>query len=285
MRAAASQVEPRRHHRQHPRERELAREAELPPRPVRRLLRQQVRREGREQRDCVLDVRVVGDVPARPDDDPTHREPYSDPSDCAYGELQARLPQRERPHHYRAHGYPVGDDARGVVDEALPFEDRHYAPRDAEPLGDGGRGYGVGGGDYGAEDEGRGPGEVYGPVGDRGDHAGRHEHETDGQKRDRPQVRPEVPPGGEERRDVEEWRQEQQEHHLRLERYPRQPRHETENQSTQNEQDGVGDVDPVGQRRERRDRGEQDQDRLYLRQCPYPPSSRRSSSVRRTVRP
>ena len=96
-------------------------------------------------------------MPARPEDEPPEREPHGHPADGAYDELQVCLPQRERPRRYGSHAYPVGDDASCVVDEALAFEDRHYAPGYAEALGDRSRSYGVCGGDYGAENEGRSP--------------------------------------------------------------------------------------------------------------------------------
>ena len=64
---------------------------------------------------------------------------YDDPSGGAYCELEAGLPERERARHRGGHGYPVGDDARGVVEEALSFEDRHRAPSEAEALGYGRR--------------------------------------------------------------------------------------------------------------------------------------------------
>ena len=43
-------------------------------------------------------------------------QPDGDPADRAYDELQARLPEREGSEYNRGHRYPVGDDARGVVD-------------------------------------------------------------------------------------------------------------------------------------------------------------------------
>jgi hypothetical protein len=68
-----------------------------------------------------------------------------------------RLPQRERARHHRAYGDSVGDDACGVVNQALPLKDRNYAAWEAEALGDSGSSDSVRGGDDGAEDEGRAP--------------------------------------------------------------------------------------------------------------------------------
>ena len=47
------------------------------------------------------------------------------------------------------------------------------------------------------------------------------------------QVRPEVAPGGKERRDVEQRRQEQQEHDVGLQLDLRQPRHEAERRASE----------------------------------------------------
>ena len=76
-------------------------------------------------------------MPARPNNEPPDGEAYDDPSGGAYYELQAGLPEREHARHHGGHGYPVGDDTRGVVDEALSFEDRHYEPWEAEAFSDG----------------------------------------------------------------------------------------------------------------------------------------------------
>ena len=87
----------------------------------------------------------------------THPKTHGYASDGAYDELQASLPHRERPGHHSSNRYPVGHDPGCVVQEALAFQDRHYAAGEAEALGHRGRCYGVGRGDYGPEDERRGP--------------------------------------------------------------------------------------------------------------------------------
>ena len=48
---------------------------------------------------------------------------------------------------------PVGHQRRRIVDEALALEDRHDAARDAEPLEDRRRRYGIGWGDDRPEGE------------------------------------------------------------------------------------------------------------------------------------
>jgi hypothetical protein len=103
-------------------------------------------------------------------------------------------------------------------------------------------------------------------VGHRGDHADGYQYEGHGQQRDLSQVRPEVPPRSEDRRDVQQRGQEQQEHHVRLELDPWETRHEAKHQPTEDQQDRVGDPDPVGEGRERGHRREQYEDRFYLRQ-------------------
>ena len=123
--------------------------------------------------------------------------------------MQASLPQRERSRHYGDHGYPVGDDSRGVVDETLAFEDRYYPARDTEALGDGRGRNRVRGGDDGAQDEGCCPGKACDPTGYRSHHAGRRQHESDGEQTYWPQVGPEITPGGKYCRDVEQRGQEE----------------------------------------------------------------------------
>ena len=86
--------------------------------------------------------------------------------------------------------------------------------------------------------------------------------QADRQKRDRAQVGAEILPGGEDRRDIKEGRQEQEEHDLRVELDLRKDRHEAEDKPAEDEQDRVGDLDPVGECRERSHRDEQDEDRL-----------------------
>jgi hypothetical protein len=208
-------------------------------------------------------------VTARPEDGPPDRQPYGNPTGRTQDELQACLPEVERTRRHGEHGYSVGDDTRGVVNEALSFKDRDYTPRYAETLGDGGRGYGVRGGDYSPEGESRCPRQSYSPVGHHCYHAGGHQHEADGQERDRTQVRLKVPPGGKERRDVEQRRQEEQEHHLRLELNSRKSRYEAEDQPAQDQQDRVRNPDPVGEGCERGHRYQQYEDSLYLRQGRY----------------
>ena len=66
---------------------------------------------------------------------------------------------------------------------------------------------------------------------------GRHRDKPDREQRDRSQIRTEVPEPGEERRRVEERRQDPDEHDFRRQREVRHPRHEAEQQAPRNEQD------------------------------------------------
>jgi hypothetical protein len=155
--AEPADVDPGGHRRQHPGEERLAPEPEqLVPDEVGHLLRRQVRRERREQGDDDLDRRVVERREGL-DDDPPHRQADGDAPDGHHHELQARPPDGKGGPGRHAGRDPVSHDARRVVDEALALEQRDDPARHPEPLRDGGRGYGVGGGDDSPEHEGAHP--------------------------------------------------------------------------------------------------------------------------------
>jgi hypothetical protein len=131
----------------------------------------------------------------------------------------------------------------------LSFEDRYYPARDAETLGDSCCRDRIGGGDDGAQYEGCRPGKTCSPTGHRSHDTGRRQHEADGEQSYWPQVGPEITPGGEDRRDVEQRGQEEQKHHFRLELDPREARRETQDQPAQDQQDRVWNPYPDGERR------------------------------------
>ena len=101
-------------------------------------------------------------------------------------------------------------------------------------------------------------------------------HEPYREERDRPDVGPKVAPRGKERRDVQQRRQEQQEHELRVEPHPRKTGHEPEHRTTEDEQDRVRYLEPRGERGQRRHSHQKADDYLNLGQSspsflPIPP--------------
>jgi hypothetical protein len=98
-------------------------------------------------------------------------------------------------------------------------------------------------------------------VRDERDPAGRHEHEPDREPADRPHVALELARVGEEGGAVEQRRQEQQEHEVRVERDLADPGHEPEREPARDEGDRVGHADDPREDRQRDDRHEQAEDR------------------------
>ena len=83
------------------------------------------------------------------------------------------------------------------------------------------------------------------------------DHEADRDHRDAARVGPQLAKVGEERRHVQEGRQEQDEHELRIELHVRDPGDEADRKAAQHQQDRVGDAEQPGQHAERRDRHQQ----------------------------
>ena len=155
-------------------------------------------------------------------------------------ELPDGLPRREGARHGGDDGGAIQHQCGGVVDQALPFEDRHDAMRDAKPPGDGRGRDRVGRGDDGAEDERRGPAEArHECVRHGGDGGRRGQHQPDREERDGPEVRLEVAERGEVRRRPENGRQEDQEDDVGTEPHGRDAGHDAEEQPSEHQEDRV----------------------------------------------
>nr|WP_267128265.1 hypothetical protein [Baekduia soli] len=145
----------------------------------------------------------------RSGDQPADDEPDRDAARGAEQEVPHRGGQRERARDHGRHRELVGDEARGVVDEALALDDGHQAPGRARAHGDLHGRHRVGRRDDRADHERRRPGQpVDEPVGHRGDGHGRGDDEPHGQRADGPHVGAQVLQRGEERRGVQQRRQE-----------------------------------------------------------------------------
>jgi hypothetical protein len=221
-----------------------------------------VGRVAREDRDRDLHGRVVEPL-ADLRDHPPDREADGDPAGRAEHELQPGLRQRERAAD-RADRHAVDHQRSAVVDQALALDDRVQAAREPEPPADLDRGQRVRRRDDRPEREGRRPRQ---PVDQRvrhdRDRARRRDHEPDRHQGDRAQVVLEVAQAREERGAVEQRRQEDHEHELRLELDVRQAGDEAHHEPAEHEQDRIRDPDHPAGGRQHGDRDQQrDQDEL-----------------------
>ena len=165
--------------------------------------------------------------------------------------------QREAAADRGADRKPVGDQRGGVVEEALALGCADQAPRHVEAPHDRGGREGVGRGYDGPQREGRRPRQAADQrVRDERDHDHRREHQPDGAQRDPAQVGADVVQVREERCAVEEGRQEDDEHDVRIELHLGEPRHEAEQGPTDDQDHRVGDREPA---RERAETGHGDQ--------------------------
>ena len=110
------------------------------------------------------------------------------------------------------------EQAGGVVDEALAFEDVDDAAGQPDAPGDGSGGDGVGGGDDGAEHESEAPVETVKDGGrNQGDGDDGEADQAEGEKKDADEVVAEVAPGGGPGGGVEQRREDDQEDEVGIE--------------------------------------------------------------------
>jgi hypothetical protein len=93
-----------------------------------------------------------------------------------------------------------------------------------------------------------------------GDREHRDEHQPDGVERDRAQIGAQVAQRGEERRPVEERREEDQQDQVGWQLDLRDAGYEPDPKPADHEQDRVGHIEDAGENRETRDRHEQTED-------------------------
>jgi hypothetical protein len=97
-------------------------------------------------------------------------------------------------------------------------------------------------------------------VADHRDGSDRREHQPDRRQRDRAHVAAQGVQVREERRRVQQWRQEDDQDEVGLELDVRNARHQPEHQAAEHERDRVRDVEPAREHVEPRDRHEQRED-------------------------
>ncbi len=245
LRRVPAHVDARRDHRQH------ARRA------------QQVGRDEREiagqKRDRDLERRVVQPQAHLPDH-PSQRQADADAADHRPDERQGRAGHADRAGDDGQHGELVEHQRRPVVDQSLALDDRDDPARNTEPLGDRGGGQRIGGRDHRAQHERRRPRQpVDGRVRDPGNARGGAQHQAGREQADRALVGTQVAQRREERRRVEQRRQDAEQHHLRRDLDLGHARGKAEREAAQHQQDRVGHAQPRRGRKQRRERDQQRQ--------------------------
>jgi hypothetical protein len=101
-------------------------------------------------------------------------------------------------------------------------------------------------------------------MGDDGDDGHGCEEHADRERQDRPQVASEIAPGGQDRRAVEEGRDEDEEQRLGIDFDPRQARDQREGEAAEDQKCGVRDSDAVGDDLEERRQRVKKEDQLQV---------------------
>ena len=164
--------------------------------------------------------------------------------------------------------------------QRLALRDRDHSSRHPHAAGNVGDSERVGRGDDRSERERGRPREAEPTVGDGCNARHRPPHETDGEQRDRPQVRAEVAQRGEEGSRVEQRGQQRDEHDVRRQHQMRQAGDEAERDASEDEQHRHRQPQRRRQR-EQRAEGQQQPQKLNLLVCP----AAHKATLRRCRRP
>ena len=190
-------------------------------------------------------------------------EAHRQAADAGQHELEAGLGQRERPRDHRRDRELVEHERGPVVGEVLALDDRQQAPRRPDTSQDLRRGYGVGGGDDRAQYEGGPPVEPDHVVRDGGNRDHGDQHHRHGQQEYRARVAAQVAQRREERGAVEQRRQEDEQHQLRVELDLRDAGHEADDGAAEHQRDRVGNPQYLGQHGEGHDAQQQAEDHEF----------------------
>ena len=218
----------------------------------------QVGEVGAEERDRDLDRWVV-QAAANPRDHCSEGDADADAADDRDDEVEARVDDAEAAGDDSGNRELVGDEGGAVVDQALALDDRDDAPGNAKAPSDRRRGDGIGRGDDRAENERFGPAEVECGMSHHRDDAHRRQHQADRQQADLADVAAQLAQWGEERRRVQQWRQQDQQDELRIELDVGDVGDRGEAESTEHHQQRVRDTDQLSGDQQRDDGGENDE--------------------------
>src|SRR6266478_3361605 len=163
---------------------------------------------GREDADHDFDGAVI-DAALEPFHNQTEDQADTETDGNQIGEAQSALRDgRGAALDDHGDGEFESEEAGGIVDEAFAFEDVHDPLRQAEALGDGGGGDGVGGGDDRAQDEAESPVEPRKhPARRFGDAKHGKTDQAEGEKKDADQIEFEIAPGGQPSRGIQKRRE------------------------------------------------------------------------------
>ena len=206
---------------------------------------------------------------AQEPDQPGDREAHDGPARAGEHEPPAGLEPRDGPAADGRDRDPVGDQRGRVVEQALPFQDRHDAVGQAHPTGHGGSGDRIRRRNDRSQrdpDRPRGPG--HHGVEDHGhDHRGEQD-EPDRQKSDRAPVGPEGGQRSVDGRGEQQRREDEDQHDLGVERESGEPRHERQDDAGQNQQDRLGQLPaPRGHPHHRDEQHELEQAQELVHAC------------------
>jgi hypothetical protein len=231
-------------------------------------LGEQVDPERHEQAERALDVRVV-----EPDPDAVHQPAGTEPDGGTADRRQREHPRPLRHRDPGARGHRDEDAEQGqrggVVDQALPAEDRHQPAGQAEPAADGQRGHRVRGRDDRAQHQAGGERQPRDDPGrDQPDGDGGERDQADGEQCDRPGVGADVAVGRVERRGVQQRREHHQQDHVRVERDRDHARRQRHHEAGGDQHQRGREPEPAAQRRDGQraeDEGEEGERRRHGR--------------------
>ncbi len=165
--------------------REDARTAEMLGRPI--------GEKRRKDRQRYLDARIA-DPTAQVQHQPANANaPHQFAGDNG-GEHRRRLAQRKHPGADRGHGKAIKHQRRGIIRQAFAFEYDEDAPGQLHPARDRKRRNGVGRRNDRAQHESDRPGKAQHPMRRRSGGDRRERHASESEQRDRPQIKPKLPP-------------------------------------------------------------------------------------------
>jgi len=210
-----------------------------------------------EQRDRHAHL-GIGDVPADLGGEPPHGQAHGHSPGGSQYEAQAGVGERETPGYHGGDRHAVGHQRGHVIEQALPFDGADHPPGGIQAAHDRRRGERVGRRDDRPEHEGGGPGQarnerVRGP----GDRAHRREHQSNRAEGERAQVGPEVAEVRIDRRAVDQRRQEDHQHDLRVKLHLRQAGNEPEQSPADDQRDRIRHRQTAGKHTQARHRHQQ----------------------------
>ena len=200
--------------------------------------------ERRQDREQDLGTRIVHPAPQAQHQGAHADSPYDFPGDDGR-EYSGCLAERE---HSGAHGRnreAVQDQRRGVIGQALPFEDHQNSSRQLQPAGDGQGRHSVRRRNDRTQNEAHRPGQAQDPVRRRGHRDGREGDAPDRKQRDGAQIEAELSPAHRDRRRVDDRRQYQQQHQFRSELHRGQAGNQRQRDTRNNQQNGRRDLQPL----------------------------------------